>query len=176
MTTRSVPTGKALSACHTIAGSRPEISRSARAMSRSRLMPGKTTTADFIAASKLCSSVHFDPVILDHGIRQKLLGGAFERRLGAGPIGAFNFNIEDLALADASDPTDPKRAQCAFDGLALRIKNAGLERDGDARLHGPLHKYESVRPQYRGAGPAIWGKIEENAPYGFAADGRRFNL
>src|ERR1700730_506934 len=31
-----------------MAGSCPEISRSARATSRSRLMPGKTTTADFI--------------------------------------------------------------------------------------------------------------------------------
>ena len=33
-----------------IAGARPLTSWSARAMSRSRLMPGKTTTADFITA------------------------------------------------------------------------------------------------------------------------------
>jgi hypothetical protein len=31
-----------------MAGARPEISVSARAMSRSRLMPGKTSTADLI--------------------------------------------------------------------------------------------------------------------------------
>jgi hypothetical protein len=37
-----------MSACQTMAGARPEISVSARAMSRSRLMPGKTSTADFI--------------------------------------------------------------------------------------------------------------------------------
>jgi hypothetical protein len=41
-----------VSACQTIAGSRPENSSSARAMSRSRLMPGKTMTADFIGAAQ----------------------------------------------------------------------------------------------------------------------------
>ena len=52
MTTRSVPGGNAVSACQTIAGSRPDMSRNARAMSRSRLMPGKTSTADFIATPR----------------------------------------------------------------------------------------------------------------------------
>src|SRR6185312_6078490 len=54
MTTRSVPAGRSRSACHTIAGSRPEMRRSVRAMSRSRLMPGKTTMAAFMAAT-VCS-------------------------------------------------------------------------------------------------------------------------
>jgi hypothetical protein len=40
--------GSAVSACQTIAASLPEASFSARAMSRSRLIPGKTSTADFI--------------------------------------------------------------------------------------------------------------------------------
>ena len=44
----NVPGGSCVSACQTIALSRPETSLSARAMSRSRLMPGKTRTADFI--------------------------------------------------------------------------------------------------------------------------------
>src|SRR5689334_21522871 len=123
-------------------------------MSRSRLIPGKTTTADFIATVELSLSAQFDPVILDHGIGQQFLGGAFERRLGAGAVGAFDFNVENLALPYARDPTDAKRTQCAFDSLALRIKNAGLERDGDAGLHESLHKYESARPQYRAADPA----------------------
>src|SRR5205807_3569539 len=48
-----MPLGSAVSACQTIAGSWPEIRRSARAMSRSRLMPGKTRMADFIARSLL---------------------------------------------------------------------------------------------------------------------------
>jgi len=36
-----------------------------RAMSRSRLMPGKTRTADFISSNL---AQHFDPVVLDHRI------------------------------------------------------------------------------------------------------------
>ena len=44
----SLPAGSAVSACQTIAGAWPEMSFRARAMSRSRLMPGKTMTADFI--------------------------------------------------------------------------------------------------------------------------------
>src|SRR5262245_59867862 len=156
MTTRSVPAGKALSACHTIAGSRPEISRSARAMSRSRLMPGKTTTADFIATDMLTFSADFDAVILDHGIGEELLGGTFKRRLGTGAVAALDLDIEDLALAHAGDPADPKRAQRAFNGFALRIENAGLERDGDAGLHGSFNKYESAPPQHRGR-PAAKG-------------------
>ena len=46
----ALPAGNVVSACQTIAGARPEMSLSARAMSRSRLMPGKTRTADFITA------------------------------------------------------------------------------------------------------------------------------
>src|ERR1700733_12880731 len=71
MTTRSVPAGSSRSACQTIAGSRPEMSRSARAMSRSRLMPGKTSTADFIAGPRGCgsrpSSALFRFRLLDQG-------------------------------------------------------------------------------------------------------------
>src|SRR5436190_19931082 len=53
MTTRSVPAGSAGSACQTKLGSVPDTSFSVRAMSRSRLMPGKTTTADFIGSNSL---------------------------------------------------------------------------------------------------------------------------
>src|SRR5262249_58208807 len=118
-------------------------------MSRSGLIRGKTTTADLIAASKLSFSAHLDPVVLDHGIGQKLLGSALEHRLGAGAISAFDFDVKNFALAHAGHHADAMRAQGAFDGLALRIENTGLERDCDARLHGSLHKYELAPPQYR---------------------------
>src|SRR5262249_20311884 len=170
MTTRSVPAGKALSACHTMAGPRPEISRSARAMSRSRLMPGKTTTADFIATDMLSFSADFDAVILDRGIGEELLSGAFKGRFGAGAVAALDLDIEDLALAHAGDPADPERAQRAFNGFALRIENAGLERDGDAGLHGSFNRYESAPPQHRGRPPAIWGR---SAGRGKGRRGRR---
>src|SRR5208282_5975572 len=101
MTTRSVPRGSAVSACHTMAGSRPDRSRSARAISRSRLMPGKTSTADFIAFSERpSSSAHLDAVVLDDGVGEKLFGRGLERGLGTGAIHALDLDVEDLALAD----------------------------------------------------------------------------
>src|ERR1700679_528733 len=57
MTTRSVPAGNCVSACQSIAGSRPETSFNARAMSRSRLMPGKTITTDFMSSFRSSTAV-----------------------------------------------------------------------------------------------------------------------
>ena len=76
---RGSPPGRCLraarvSACQTIAGSWPEISFSVRAMSRSRLMPGKTRTADFIGAS----------------FRQRLRTPAARGAPGAGRGGPFD--------------------------------------------------------------------------------------
>src|SRR5206468_10028712 len=48
MPMKSVPSGSALSLCHTIAGLRPVTSSSATARSRSQFDPGKTMTALFI--------------------------------------------------------------------------------------------------------------------------------
>src|SRR5581483_8416018 len=131
MTTRSVPAGSLRSACQTIAGSCPETSRSVRAMSRSRLMPGKTRTAEFM---DLASAQNLDPIVLDHGIGQQLVGGLLEQSFGLGPVGALKLDVEDLALAHAGDAVDAERAQCAFDRLALRIEDAGFQGDGDAGL------------------------------------------
>src|SRR5207248_11346089 len=99
-------------------------------MSRSRLIPGKTTTADFIVAGTP-SSAQFDPITLDHGIGQKLLGSASERRLGAGAMGAFDLNVKDFTLPHAGHPPDPERAPLALDGFVFRIENSGLERNGE---------------------------------------------
>src|SRR5579862_3053847 len=107
MTTRSVPAGSAVSACQTIAGARPEMSVSARAMSRSRLMPGKTRTADFILfVVRALSPGHLDPVVLDDGVGEQLFGGAFERGFGPGAVGALDLDVENLALAHADDAGD----------------------------------------------------------------------
>src|ERR1700709_1062180 len=85
-TTRSVPLGSAVSACQTIAASWPDASFSARAMSRSRLIPGKTRMGGFIW--ERCLAQNFHPVILDHGIGQELVGGILQRRFGLGLVGA----------------------------------------------------------------------------------------
>src|SRR5829696_2785550 len=140
MTTRSVPAGNSVSACHSMAGSRPDTSLSVRAMSRSRLMPGKTTTADFISTiwieppEAASSSHHLDAVILDHGIGEELVGGFLQSRFRPRLVAALDLDVEDLALADAGNPADAERAQRALDRLALRIKNARLQGDGDTRL------------------------------------------
>src|SRR4051812_24151325 len=113
MTTRSVPAGSAVSACQTMAGSLPETSLSVRAMSRSRLMPGNTTTAAFMAPS----SLDFDPVILDHRVGQKLVGRLLEQGFGFSGVGALDFDIEHFALPHGGDAVDAERAQRALDRL-----------------------------------------------------------
>src|SRR6516165_5923054 len=146
ITTRSVPAGSAVSACHTIVGARPETSRSARAMSRSRLIPGKTSTADFIVAlaavvvgegvlSQIELRQNLNPIILDHRVGEELFGCVLERRLGAGAIGAFDLDVEHLALAHVGNAANAERAQRALNGFALRIENAGFQCDGDSGFH-----------------------------------------
>src|SRR3954463_15930861 len=121
MTTRSVPAGSSVSACQTMFGSAPDTSLSVRAISRSRLMPGKTMTADFMAkyVSGSSSSQHLDPVILDHRVGEEFFCGLFESCFGASPVGAIDLDVEHLALAHAGNATDPERPQSALDRLAL---------------------------------------------------------
>src|SRR5579871_2779133 len=134
MTTRSVPAGSSRSACQTMAGSRPPTWASARAMSRSRLMPGKTKTADFMAAIPR-SPGHFDAVILDHRVGEQLFGRSLERTLGAGAVLALDLDVEHFALPHAGDAADAERFQRALDRLALRIQNPRFQGDGDAGFH-----------------------------------------
>src|ERR1700752_5238939 len=141
MTTRSVPAGSALSACQSIAGSLPETSFSVRAMSRSRLMPGKTTTADFISTIWIeppqgaSSSHHLDAIILEHGIGEQLVGGFLQRGFRTRLVAAFKLDVENLALANAGDAVHAEGAERALDRLALRIKDAGFQGNGSAPLH-----------------------------------------
>src|SRR5262245_60581514 len=115
-----------------MAGARPETSVSARAMSRSRLMPGKTTTAAFIARA---SSQHLDLIVLDDDVGEELVGRLFERHLGARRVDAVELDVEYLALAHACDAGNAERFERAFDRLALRVEHARLEGDGDAGFH-----------------------------------------
>src|SRR3569833_1122247 len=117
-----------------MAGSRPEVSCSVRAISRSRLMPGKTRTAAFMALASILSN-DLDAVILDHRVRQQLVGGLAQQRFGLFRVAAFEFDVEHLALADRGDTLNTERTQCTFDRLALRIENAGFQGNGDASFH-----------------------------------------
>src|SRR5262249_57311616 len=115
-----------------MAGARPETSVSARAMSRSRLIPGKTTTAAFTTRA---SSQHLDLIVLDDDVGEELVGRRFERRLGARRIDAVELDVEHLALAHAGDAGNTERLERAFYRLALRVEHARLEGDGDAGFH-----------------------------------------
>src|SRR3954465_6519698 len=106
MTTKSVPAGSSCSACHTIAGACPLTFLSVRAMSRSRLMPGKTRTDAFIGLSP----DHLDAVVLDYGIGQQLVSRLLEQLFRLAAVGAVKLDVEYLALPHAGDTLDPKRA------------------------------------------------------------------
>ena len=96
---------------------------------------------------------HVHLVILDHGIGQQLVGGLLEQRLGLGLVAALDLDVEHLALAHAGHALQAKRAQRAFDGLALRVENAGFQGDGDAGFHVRVYAMSSrIRT---GAAPAI---------------------
>src|ERR1700742_982272 len=105
MTTRSVRAGRAVSVCQTIAGSLPDTSRSVRAMSRSRLMPGKTRTAALISADNL------DAVVFNHGIGEQLVGRRLERGFCLRLVAALKLDVEHLALPHAGDAVDAERLQ-----------------------------------------------------------------
>src|SRR5207244_528136 len=101
-------------------------------MSRSRLMPGKTTTAAFMASA---SSQHLDLIVLDDDVGEELVGRLLERRLGARSVDAVELDVEHLALAHAGDAGNAERLERAFDRLALGVEHARLEGDGDAGFH-----------------------------------------
>src|SRR4051812_24532765 len=81
-------------------------------------------------------SQQFHIIVLDYRVREQLVGGCLERRLGRALVIALKLDVEHLALAHAGDAGNAERFQRTFDGLALRVENAGFERDGDTSLHG----------------------------------------
>ena len=93
----------------------------------------------FIGLSLGLSPDHLDPVILDHRIGEQLVGRLLEQLFSAGLVAAIELDVEHLALPDAGDALNPERAQRALDGLALRVEDAGLQRDGDAGFHGAAY-------------------------------------
>src|SRR5205085_84872 len=86
-------------------------------------------------------------IILDQGIGEKLVGGLLEGGGGMLAVGPLNLDVEDLARAHAGDTHDPERLQRPLDRLALRVEDAGFQRDDDAGLH----RASSSRPP-----PVTW--------------------
>src|SRR3977135_1414411 len=84
-------------------------------------------------------SVHdLDAIILDHRVGEQLLGRLLEGGFGAALVRGRDLDVEHLAMPHAGDADDAERLERALDRLALRIEDAGLEGDGDARFHGCL--------------------------------------
>src|SRR5215217_23642 len=77
----------------------------------------------------------FDLVVFDHRIGQQLFTHAGQLGARRFSVGAIENEIKNLALADALDAAKAEGGQRAFDGLALGVENASLERDGNARFH-----------------------------------------
>src|ERR1700681_3696839 len=77
-------------------------------------------------------------IVLDHRIRQELLGCVPEPRLDTGTIAIGDFDVEHLALAHARHAGNAERGERAFDRLALGIENPGFEGHRDAGLHRAL--------------------------------------
>ena len=106
------------------------------------VFPGINRERDMARARRLVSGqapamVWHAETALPAGTDLVVIPGGFSYGdyLRCGAIGARQLDVEHLALAHAGDAIDAERFQRAFNGLALWIENAGLQRNGDARFH-----------------------------------------
>src|SRR5712691_817803 len=116
-------------------------------------------------------------IILDQRIGEELVGRLLERDLGLSAVAAFDLDVEDLALAHADDAVHAEGFQRPLDGLALRIENAGFERDGDASFHRRSfgrhigYAHDSITPQAPSKGlPPL--ELARESAFASAADRR----
>src|SRR3546814_5487708 len=110
---KSVPSGRSLSRCQTIAGARPVTVSSATAMSRSQLEPGKTMTAVFMVKLLWAGgSDAGDAVILDHGVGEQL--GAHRVEIGIGHV-VGDLKLEKAAGAHVGDARKAQSLQRMVD-------------------------------------------------------------
>src|SRR5262252_8887649 len=100
---------------------------------------------------RLSSTKDLYIIVLDHCVRQQLLGGILQFGLNAGAVAVGNLDVKYLALAHTRDAVDAERSQRPLDRLALGIENAGFQRHGDLSFHGnlrrPVDNGESGKPQ-----------------------------
>src|SRR5450631_3844601 len=98
-------------------------------------------------------SEDFNSIVLDDGVGEQLVGRLLQVRLGLGLVGTGKLDVEHFALADAGDALDAKRLQRSLDRLALRVEDAGFQRNGHTRLHvspSAFHQYRT-----RTGGPLV---------------------
>src|SRR6478609_9180163 len=134
--TAATPSSEACS-CHRTTGSAP-ASSSAWTVSRSQLLPGKTTTPMRTGISVLprpdahgrrCAGDRLDRVGLDERVRQQLTGEALDDGPGCRFVRRVHGQLRSPADPDATDAIDPEVAEAALDRPTLWIEDPGLRRD-----------------------------------------------
>src|SRR6516165_5168747 len=134
-TIRSV-SGRVASRCHTRIGSCPVARASAAQTSRSRLEPGKMTTAALIGLSPmLLRRRYVDRVVLDHRIGEQFLAHRLDLFAGADRISFRKIELDQLALAHLSNPRESKTCERIADRLTLRVQHARLQHYVNPRFH-----------------------------------------
>ena len=67
-----------------------------------------------------------DLKIFNDGVGEQFFASVPERALTASTSSAFDFHVENFALANARHALDSERLQRALDSFALRIQNPGF--------------------------------------------------
>src|SRR5699024_776479 len=132
----SMPAGSTVSLCQTSLAGCPAAAVRAVAMSRSQFAPGKTMTAVFIGRFAWRASGDFDPVVFDDRVGEQALAHFGDAGAGNLRIGPGQVEVDDLALADPLDRAEAHGRERVPDRLALRVEDAGPQRDVNAGVHG----------------------------------------
>ena len=106
-------------------------------MSRSQLLPGKTTTPTRTAIRRAPPPIddapadRLDRVRLDERVREQLGRQALDDRARGGLVGGLDRQLHAATDADGADALDPEVPQAALHGPPLRVEDAGLGGDVD---------------------------------------------
>src|SRR6185503_8087423 len=140
--------------CHRTTGSAP-ASSSAWTVSRSQLLPGKTTTPIRTGISvvprpdthgRRCGCDRLDRVGLDERVREQLPGETLDDRPGFRLVRRVHGQLRSPADPDGTDALDPEVAEAALDRPALRVEDPGLRRDIDRE---PEAGHEAMTSSWR---------------------------
>src|SRR5712691_11279115 len=80
-------------------------------------------------------SFELNLIVFDQGVGEELVGCLLERGFRLLLVAAFDLDVEHLALAHACHAGNAEGFERPLDRLALGVKDAGFERNGDAGLH-----------------------------------------
>ena len=76
-----------------------------------------------------------DRIIFDHRVGEKLPAHRLDPLAGAGRVGFFELQFDQLALPHLADPGEPQSGKRIADRLALRVEHPRLQLHVNQRLH-----------------------------------------